>query len=85
MRFTIRDLLWLTLVVALVVAWGVSWNRWQGISGAQQRRIAGLELDIKMKTEAADANLLRALKALRDMRRSTSPGSSAPDPNLPGD
>jgi hypothetical protein len=28
-RFTIRDLLWLTLVVALAVGWRLSLSRWQ--------------------------------------------------------
>jgi hypothetical protein len=29
MRFSIRDVLWLTVVVALVVGWGVDRMRWQ--------------------------------------------------------
>ena len=28
-RFTIRDLLWLTVVVAMAVAWRLDRNRWQ--------------------------------------------------------
>ena len=39
MKFTIRDLLWLTVVVALGVAWWVDW-------GAHAKQIHQLELDL---------------------------------------
>jgi hypothetical protein len=28
-RFTIRDVLWLTVVVALIVGWGLSYRQWR--------------------------------------------------------
>jgi len=37
-RFSIRDLFWLTLVVAMGLGWWVDRGRWVGYSMVQERR-----------------------------------------------
>ena len=47
MRFTIRDLLWLTLVVAIGVAWWISDSRWHTLADNQRRQINKLAEDVE--------------------------------------
>jgi hypothetical protein len=85
-RFTIRDVLWLTVVVALTVGWWLERARSQG----QARRIERLEAEVQQSGVAIKTfydDLERIEQALpaygaglvwsRDMRPSLSPVSKA--------
>jgi hypothetical protein len=54
MRFSIRDLLWLTLVAAFAVAWWVDRSRLQS-------RLETVELRHRAEAELAEANLSTAM------------------------
>ena len=91
-RFTIRDVLWLTVVVALGVGWWLERTRSQG----QARRIERLDAEVKqlgsvIKTHYDDLERIeQALPAFgaglvwsRDMRPSLSPVSKAKKATTP--
>jgi len=91
-RFTIRDVLWLTVVVALAVGWWLERTRSQG----QARRIERLEAEVQqvgvvIKTLYDDLERIeQALPAYgaglvwsRDMRPSLTPISKAKKTTTP--
>lgn len=52
-RFTIRDVLWLTMVVALAVGWGINWYRWRATTEKlrkeiSEQRVANVELGFEL-------------------------------------
>jgi hypothetical protein len=73
LRFTIRDLLWVTVVVGLVLALSVHDFRWRAslrdavrFYGGETMRARGepaVEMDKRMKSEKANAALCRLLIA----------------------
>jgi len=69
MRFTLRDLFWLTVVVALALGWGVSYAR-------QYERL-------RVRGRHAEA-LRMALYNAEQNRQSEEPGGT-PNPELPVD
>jgi hypothetical protein len=56
LRFTIRDLLWLTLVVALVLGWWVDRNRMARDAATNVGKLSAAE--IQMRTMRNDLNSL---------------------------
>jgi hypothetical protein len=60
LRFSIRDLLWLTLVAALVMGWIVS--------DYQKGKQLQLEKDARERQERRNAQLLRQLEKSRGVR-----------------
>jgi hypothetical protein len=90
MRFTIRDLLWLTVVVALAVGW---WVRERKLQTELERldRIVTLQTAVARAAEQSNANLRQVLKSngwtINDVRRPLAlpPNLTAPAPKLPSD
>jgi hypothetical protein len=79
-RFTIRDLLWATVVVALGVAWWVDRRRLDA-------RHAETKAELQRIVDGQQAMVLRYIKAWNEAR---SLGGGAPDPsafrkNLPSE
>ncbi len=78
MRFSIRDLFWITIVVALAVAWWVERSR------LADKEIEFMRLNIKLMREQSGERLLRErLEAVeqRLIKELDSPTSQAPAPN----
>ena len=55
-RFSIRDLLWLHLVVALAVAWGISWFRTNSRLWERENECQRLGLALQQTRQVARAN-----------------------------
>ena len=75
MRFSIRDLFWLTIVIALVVGWWLDRSRLY--------RLWDDEFTLRIESEAAMAPTPERLRELR--KRVMLPNSSAPAPKSPED
>ena len=73
-RFTIRDVLWLTVVVALGVSWWVDNKR-------IEKTIARLEKEARQQSEARDDEItvLRELQAKQEMEYSKLTGRGLPN------
>jgi hypothetical protein len=79
MKFSIRDLFWLTLTVGLGVGWGVSnYSWWRSSQAADSERFAVTRQAIKLRdvlrlakkeNDRLEDGTLRALRAADDMRR----------------
>jgi len=88
MRFTIRDLLWLTVVVALAVGWGMEYRKSQALqrkTGEWRKAMTDfvdytvLTVPLQVKVQTPDGDYLeRNLPA-----NPPSPNPSAPAQNLP--
>jgi hypothetical protein len=71
MKFSIRDLLWLSLVVAVVVAWRVEWQASKMRHRERERalKMMVVETDLKAQETAAKMwEIERELEGLRAMR-----------------
>ena len=74
LRFTIRDLLWLTLVVALISGWCISNGRFKEKLSYKDQQVGELERDV-LGQQKEQRRLLAALNALQT--RQAGPPSSA--------
>jgi hypothetical protein len=84
MRFTIRDLLWLTAVVALSVGWSLDARRYDwGVKRAQYREdYYNLMSDLaRTEVEKAQARQKQLDDALRRMQNVGTPAMSAVAPH----
>lgn len=78
MRFTIRDLLWLTVVVALGVAWSVDRNIYRGMAAVYRSQCE--QRDVELAEMASEnAMLVNVIEKLKPR------SPSATDPNPPPD
>jgi hypothetical protein len=80
MRFTIRDLLWLTAVVALSVGWWLDSRRYdRGVQRAQYREdYYDLMSDLaRIEAEKAQEKQQQLDKALRQVQQSGTPAEAA--------
>jgi hypothetical protein len=80
-RFTIRDMLWLTVVVALAVGWGINWYRWTATNEnlrkeISQLRFANVELGFEL---VASRSYPQGEKRIRELHESAKKSPLSPD------
>jgi hypothetical protein len=75
MRFTIRDLLWLTVVVALAVPWWIERRASAQARATSQQQVK----EIKVLQTLNQLKLFELIKLQRQLDRVASPSLASPD------
>lgn len=79
MKFSIRDVLWLTVVVALAVCWGLDrLQLWRAEVNARRAELTARQAAEQATVEAQRArNMADRAQAIAEMQRALPPPSSA--------
>ena len=65
MKFTIRDVLWLTLVVAVLCGWYLTYADWSRLAQAERRRIEAQQRDALLQLSLGWKDRLAAEQSRR--------------------
>lgn len=77
-RFTIRDMLWLTVVVALTLSWWIDNQRIESSVAKLERDRRELQADFDDKLSIVNDMQIKASKELERITRSAPPSSTNP-------